>query len=317
MKKRIFPGLLALLLLLCACSPQQPWQEAYDRTGQALAAQEDYGVGSVGGEWAIIGLSRSGLLKDSAAQSYLQRVEDYVRTIGTARLDRAKSTENSRIILGVTAAGGDVTNFGGVNLLEGLTDMQFVAFQGINGPIWALIAFDCGGYEIPTAQPGEEQTSREALVDLILRERKDDGGWSFAGDVSDPDMTGMALTALAPYTQRMDVSEAVESALQCLSDLQLDDGGYESWGSKNSESCAQVIVALTALGIDPQKDPRFTKNGRNVVDALCDFALEDGFYHSDELVEVNGMATEQAYYALTAYARFRDGKARLYDMTEK
>ena len=315
MKKRMISVLLALLLLLCACGAEQPWQAAYRRTGQALASQEDYGVGSVGGEWAIIGLSRSGLLKENVAQSYLQKVGEYVRSVGTARLDRSKSTENSRIILGVTAAGGDVTNLGGVNLLEGLTDMQFVSFQGINGPIWALIAFDCGGYEIPAAQPGEEQTTREALIDLILQARRADGGWSFAGDVSDPDMTGMALTALAPYHDRADVAEAVEAALQCLSDLQEDDGGFASWGSESSESCAQVIVALTALGIDPQKDARFTKNGRNVLDALCSFALDEGFYHSTELVEVNGMATEQAYYALTAYARFLDGKSRLYDMT--
>ena len=265
MKKRIFAALLVLLLLLCACGAEEPWQAAYRRTGQALAAQEDYGVGSIGGEWAVIGLSRSGLLKQETAQAYLQTVEDYVRSIGTVRLDHAKSTENSRIILGVTAAGGDVTDIGGVNLLEGLTDMTFVSYQGLNGPIWALIALDCGGYEIPDAQPGEEQTTREALIRLLLCERKADGGWCFSGDASDADMTAMALTA---------------------------------------------------LGIDPQKDARFLKNGRSVLDVLCDFVLDDGFYHSAELVEVNGMATEQAYYALTAYARFRDGKSRLFDMTE-
>ena len=316
MKKRIFAALLALLLLLCACGAEEPWQAAYRRTGQALAAQEDYGVGSIGGEWAVIGLSRSGLLKQETAQAYLQTVEDYVRSIGTARLDHAKSTENSRIILGVTAAGGDVTDIGGVNLLEGLTDMAFVSYQGLNGPIWALIALDCGGYEIPDAQPGEEQTTREALIRLLLRERKADGGWCFSGDASDADMTAMALTALAPYRERGEVAEAIEGALQCLSEMQMENGCFASWGSENSESCAQVIVALTALGIDPQKDARFLKNGRSVLDALCDFVLDDGFYHSAELVEVNGMATEQAYYALTAYARFRDGKSRLFDMTE-
>ena len=32
--------------------------------------------------------------------------------------------------------------------------------------------------------------------------------------------------------------------------------------------------------------------------------------------EPNQMATEQAYYALTAYERFTGGKTRLYDMTD-
>ena len=32
--------------------------------------------------------------------------------------------------------------------------------------------------------------------------------------------------------------------------------------------------------------------------------------------ELDGMATEQAYYALTAYYRFLSGKTNLYDMTD-
>ena len=97
---------------------------------------------------------------------------------------------------------------------------------------------------------------------------------------------------------------------------QLPSGGFSSWGTANCESCAQVIVALTALGLDPQKEQRLIKNDQSVVDALCTFAVNDGFYHSADLAEVNGMATEQAYYALTAYARFLDGQTRLYDMTD-
>ena len=32
--------------------------------------------------------------------------------------------------------------------------------------------------------------------------------------------------------------------------------------------------------------------------------------------EIDGMGTEQAYYALTAYYRFLSGKTNLYDMTD-
>ena len=318
MKKRIACLLLSvLLLLLCACGGKSAWKEIYDRTGQALLAQAgEYGVGSVGGEWAIIGLSRSGLLSEAAAQAYLDKVQAYVSAIGTHRLHQVKSTENSRIILGVTAAGGDVTNVGGINLLEGLTDMNYLSAQGINGPIWALIALDCSGYAIPAAKPDEVQTTREGLVSLILEARNADGGWSFSGENSDPDMTAMALQALAPYSGQKEVADAVEAALQLLSTVQLPSGGFTSWGKENSESCAQVIVALTALGLDPQKEERFVKNGSSVLEALCAFALENGFYHSVDLVEINGMATEQGYYALTAYARFCMGQTRLYDMRD-
>lgn len=318
MKKRISCMLLSILLLcLCACGEKSVWRAAYERTGQALQSEvNELRVGSVGGEWCIIGLSRSGRLTSDAAHAYLEQADAYIRAIGTPRLHQAKSTENSRLILGITAAGGDVTNIGGVNLLAGLTDMKYLSAQGLNGAIWALIALDCGGYEIPAAQPGETQTTREGLVDLLLSSRNADGGWSLFGESSDPDMTAMALQALAPYRQREDVARAAESAVDYLSVIQLPSGGFSSWGTANCESCAQVIVALTALELDPQKEQRLIKNDQSVVDVLCTFAVNDGFYHSADLAEVNGMATEQAYYALTAYARFLDGQTRLYDMTD-
>ena len=64
------------------------------------------------------------------------------------------------------------------------------------------------------------------------------------GDVSDVDMTAMALTALASYQEETDVKAAVDAALTYLSDAQQADGGFMSWGESNSESCAQVIVMV-------------------------------------------------------------------------
>ena len=130
-------------------------------------------------------------------------------------------------------------------------------------------------------------------------------------------MTAMALTALAPYKDDAEVKAAVDAALTYLSDAQQADGGFMSWGAANSESCAQVIVALTALGIDPTSDERFIKEGGTVLDALCAFACEGGgFRHSSDQAEPDGMATEQGFYALAAYDRFRQGKTRLFDMTD-
>jgi len=130
-------------------------------------------------------------------------------------------------------------------------------------------------------------------------------------------MTAMALTALASYQEETDVKAAVDAALTYLSDAQQADGGFMSWGAANSESCAQVIVALTALGIDPAADSRFVKNGASPLDGLCAFACTGGgFRHSVRQTEPDGMATEQGFYALTAYDRFRQGKTRLFDMTD-
>ena len=140
------------------------------------------------------------------------------------------------------------------------------------------------------------------------------------GDTADPDMTGMALQALAAYYEDETVKDAADKAVRCLSDMQGEDGGYSSWGNANSESCSQVIVALTALGIDPNEDERFVKNDKSLIDALLSFYSDDGgFKHTlDQTAQQtsDAMATEQAYYALTAYHRFTEGQAALYDMSD-
>ena len=289
--KKYIKSVLALLLsaILCLGSALAQGEmpddvrAAYQATGDYLETLGTPQVGSVGGEWMVIGLARSGR---QVPEGYYANAEAYVRENADEndRLHRAKSTENSRMILALTAIGADVTNVGGVNLLSGLNDMNFLAKQGNNGPIWALIALDCHGYDIPQCADGEEQTTCEGLVAEILSYQCSDGGWALMGDESDVDMTAMALTSLAPYQEETDIKAAVDAPLTYLSDAQQADGGFMSWGAANSESCAQVIVALTALGIDSAADSRFVKNGASPLDGLCAFACEGGgFRHSDEV----------------------------------
>lgn len=159
------------------------------------------------------------------------------------QLHSAKSSDNSRLILALTAIGKDVTNVEGHNLLQGLSDMDYIRKQGINGPIWALLAFDSGNYPIPAGN-----VSREALIEVILEAQLADGGWALSGERSDPDMTGMAIQVLAPYIEsRLDVKKAVEAAVWTLSKMQNDNGSFTSVDGPNSESVAQVIVALAAV----------------------------------------------------------------------
>lgn len=288
----------------------------YEATGAYINSLGTPSVGSTGGEWMVIDLTRSGY---DCPEGYYENVVNYVneKINDKEQLHRAKSTDNSRVILALTSAGYDVTDVDGHNLLMGLTDMTYLKKQGINGPIWALIAFDCHGYEIPVNADATEQATREKIIAYILEKQLEDGGWALSGKVADPDMTGMAIQSLAPYYEtNAEVKAAIDKAIICLSEKQYDNGGFGSIDGICSESCAQVIVALTALGINPETDPRFVKNGVSVVDAMCLFAVESGGFAHIPDAGINDMATEQAQYALTSYFRFLDGKTSLYDMSD-
>lgn len=313
----VYVVIFLLAISLAGCNPSESsLQELYEQTADILLENGTPTVGSSNGEWAVIGLSRSRKLTEVAAKGYLENAESYVKNIGSERLHNVKSTDNSRMILGITAAGGDPTNIGGYDLTAGLSDMEYIKGQGYNGPIWALIALDSKQYEIPKAENAENQTTREKLVAYILSVQSGDGGWGLMDDTSDIDMTAMALQSLAPYQEQDEVNTAIQEALNYLSERQLESGGFESYGTTNSESCSQVIVALTALNIDPLTDSRFIKNDKTILDALCSFSVDGGFCHQLKMPEADVMATEQAYYALTAYFRFQKGETALYDMRD-
>lgn len=286
-------------------------ENAYQTTGDLLETLGTPNVGSVGGEWMVIGLARSGR---TVPDGYYENVVKYVQENCNAdeRLDENRATDNARVILALTAIGKDVTNVGGHNLLAGLDEMSYVTYQGINGPIWTLIALDSHDY----APQGD--VTREKLIDAILGAQLPDGGWDMMGKAADTDITAMAIQALAPYYDTNDaVKAAVDKALDALSAMQNDDGTFSTaFSGKTSESTAQVIVALTALGINPATDSRFIKNGLNAVDGLCSFYVDGGGFRHIASGDLDGMATEQSYYALAAYYRLLAGQTSLYDMSD-
>ena len=307
--------LLSLLLSLTACG--KPETQLEKTAGYLQAQIAEPGTGSVGGDWLIFGLARSGVkVPQKYFDAYYENVEAAVREKNGVLSDR-KYTEYSRTVLALTAIGKNPADVAGFDLLKPLADFEQVTRQGINGTIFALLALDSGNYEIPENPDVNVQATRQMYVDELLTRELPDGGWTLTGGEPDVDITAMTLQALAKYRDQADVTAAVERGLAVLSSLQEPDGGYVSWGSSNSESVAQVIVALTELGV-PLDDERFTKNGITVEDALLRFAQENGaFVHvRDGSGGDDGMATEQAFYALAAIHRAETGETTLYDMTD-
>ena len=279
--------------------------------------------GTNAGEWTVFGLARGGYFeKDNAYfTNYYNRIVETVNNEATSvnmngALHKNKSTENSRLIVALSAIGKDATSVGDYDLVEAYSANGFswIKKQGLNGTIWALIALDSNNYETSDA------TIRQQCVNEILAAQHDDGGWALQANksyASDPDITGMTLTALYPYREQNAVAEACEKAIAWLAEAQNDDGTYSSGGAKCSESCAWVIVATTTWGINPDTDARFIKNGKSVVDGLLAHYLEDQaeFQHIIG-AGANNMATDQSCYGLVAYDRFVNGKTGLYDYSD-
>ena len=309
---RLIMPLIAAMTLNITASADTVLDEAAAFVKNAVPAPS---IGTIGGEWAVLGLARSGAdVDEKYFDDYYARVEAYTSEHGGV-LDERKYTEYSRAAIAITSIGRDPQNVGGYNLLIPLADFNETVRQGINGSVFALIAFDCGDYEIPHNSGAEVQATREMYVENILSRQNEDVGFSLIkGGESEVDMTAMAVTALSEYTSIAEVSEAVDRSVSYLSAQQLASGGFGGAGSENLESSAQVMVAMTSLGISAE-DERFVKNGNSVYDNILSFKRADGFSH-----EVNGaadeMSNEQALYAIAAYERAKAGKNKLYDMSD-
>ena len=307
----------ALCLVLAGCGGKTG-AENVDKTASYLVDKvTDPTYGSVGGEWTVFGLARSNYgVPDGYFDGYYDNVVKYVKSVNGVLSD-SKYTEYSRLILALTAIGKDPGDVGGYNLLTPLGDYDKTISQGLNGPIWALIALDSGNYEIPTNVDAATPATRDMYLEKILAAQLSDGGFSFSGGdgaSADPDMTAMALCALANYTDRGEVKTAVDKAVDCLSSIQKDDGGFASYGDENTESDAQVLTAMAALNINVD-DSRFVKNGKNVEDNLLTFRLDDGsFCHLLSLGTADSMATEQAFCAVVALERQQAGESGLYNV---
>lgn len=282
-------------------------------------------VASDRGEWAVLGLARAGVaLSDAYIQAYYDKVVAYVKAnIGSDGVlvdpesHNPTVTDNERIILALTAIGKDPANVGGKNLLAALQDRNIMQVTNtsdtdINGLVFGLLALNSGNYTQDSYW----------LVQAILTQQNEDGSWSASADTKptgDVDMTAMALQALAPYCNEggdTTVNAAVDKALQWLS------AKYKNTGYTSAESCAQVVVALSALQLNANSDSSFVKTvdgaPTSVLGDLLRYYLGEGqgFKHAASLKTADQKATEQALYAMAAYERYCRRTNALYDMTD-
>ncbi len=260
-------------------------------------------------DWAVFALAQYG---EEVPDGYRDLLLEYVAdNKGEFRL----ITDYARIALAAATVGLDPTELVGYDLVKKIYTNEKMTDQGTNGPVFSLIALDSCKHEVPE----DALWTRQCLVDWILEQQNKDGSFPLhqegdsAGEV---DVTAMALQALSNYQDQEEVKGAVDKALEWLSEEQLDNGGFESWGEENCETVSQVIIALTALDMDPQGE-LFVKEEGDLLTSLYSFANEDGGFAHAHGEESNEIATQQALMAITAYQRWVDEKNSLYDMTDE
>ncbi|QCT45586.1 DUF4430 domain-containing protein [Bacillus cereus] len=275
--------------------PAKQLEEAISKTSEKMLQD---GIES---DWVAVALSRSGKnVPIEAKLNYVKSVTEKVEK----RINRFSATDLARTIIMMNAMSADPKNVGGHNLVQKLYESDKV--NSVTGYAFALLAFDTKKYEIPV----ESKWNRVALVEALLNNQHTDGGWTYNSSgskdsASSVDVTGMVLSALAPYQERSDVKPAIQKAVAYLYNEQLQNGGFSADGQENSNSTAQAIIGLSLVkDVDQNRLHKAMQN-------LLSYQLSNGEFKwlpSDQ--NGNGMATEQALLALL---QFKEMGKSIYD----
>ena len=117
--KRILVFVLVLVLCIGLMVPAMAADAGtqYEKTaGYVAKTVASPGFGSIGGDWAVLGLARGGAdVKSGYFERYYERLESYVKSCEGV-LHKRKYTEYSRVALAVTAIGKDARDVAGYDL---------------------------------------------------------------------------------------------------------------------------------------------------------------------------------------------------------
>ena len=271
---------------------------------------------NTGAEWAILSAARFGC--DSAAYKnewYAPYADNLAALLKRNGGTFSESTNYERVVLALTALGQDAMHYKAngttYDLVTPLTEktggVYKATVKGTTSTAFAIIALDSRPYS------PENRAAAAEMVAYLVGEQMANGAWYATKDKKDEadvDATAMVLTALARHRSESGVEAAITKALSWLAGVQ----GTKGYGT--TESNAQVVVALSALGIDCTTGD-FVKGSSNPLTALLSTQLPSGgFMHASSSVGENAMSTEQAAYALVAYYRFRHSQNSLFNMSD-
>ena len=313
--KKLLALVLIIALLLSGCGKEEigtdyDFSKVMEETmANIIESTPDPGHSSIAGEWSVMVAARSGAeVPEGWFDVYY---ENLCKTLeeNSGVLTNTKHSNYSRAVLTVTAIGKYPTNVNGYNLFEHHPDFDFVTKQGLPGSIFALISLDSFGYEIPGAE-------RDMFIEHILSEEYDCGGWALQGEEPDVDITAQVIQAFSKYYGTDErITAAVDRAVEHLSKVQQENGGFFAWEGENVQTTAQVKIALSSIGIDIRTDERFIKEGGWIGSYFMQYYLGDGAFCHTLGMAKDPMATDQCMQAMVALRLFENGE-RYYDFTK-
>ena len=192
------------------------------------------------------------------------------------------------------------------NKVDNLTEVLYNYRGGwtINGPIFALIALDMGNYTIPA----DAFWTRDKLLETILNHKYLSDGFGL-------DMVTMLMQSIGPYMDDPVYGERVRAKLDEGLEIVLDSFGSKNvyknpygvqWGGVyTSEGSAQIVCAMSAMGVDCHTDPRMSNGTQSALTALLDYAdYSEGYFAHTNTTPKNALATYEGCYATQWYLGF-------------
>lgn len=295
-----------LALLSAAMTPEE--NAAYQDTGNYIVQQ---GIPSSDENAKAICLSRSGKLSSVMETSYLFEIESYLNANNINTIEASKMAE---MVLSLTSIGRDPTSIANNNLLSKLGDYSYLTGQGVYGEAWALIAFDSKKYAIPSNSNASNSVTRTKLIENIAYAQQTDGSWT-STQTSSMKMTALAMQALSSYGTSSDAKDAVEKGYTYISN-RIKAGDFYFGADTDIKDLSQVIITMTSMGKDFDKNSDLKYNGNTLIDTLMLYYAGNGTFKGTLGGTVSNEATEAAYSALTAYNRKISGKNAYYNMLD-
>ena len=106
-----------------------------------------------------------------------------------------------------------------------------------------------------------------------------------------------------------------DKSLANMSNQLRDDCGYDNAWGDNPYGVAQMLMALTELGIDPlSSESGFTRADNSMISYLYSIQKDDGGFGAGETTDK--FLTPQAFSSLVSYFRYVNKKTSMYDMTD-